>query len=119
MKMELLKEMLEHRCNLLLQKSAQVLASKMSPEDGKKVDTVEEWNNSQVFFVHNLAKAYSVLLKADCYLNRFKEIKQSVQFDNKAALECCFRIMCYSYILEDQGTFLMHGYCSTEQIEMI
>jgi hypothetical protein len=27
--------------------------------------------------------------------------------------------MCLDYILEDKGTFLMHGYLSTEQIEII
>jgi len=27
--------------------------------------------------------------------------------------------MCFSYMLEDKGTFMMHGYCSTEQIEMM
>jgi len=76
--MEMLKTMLEHRCNMLLQKTAQVLASKMTPEEGKKIDTVEEWNNSQVFYVHNLAKAYSELLNAFCFLLKFKETKHSV-----------------------------------------
>jgi len=51
--------MFAHRCSLLLQKSAMEIGSKLtSGEEGKKVNPLEAWNNTQVFFMTDLAKAY-------------------------------------------------------------
>jgi acyl-CoA oxidase len=78
--LQVLKQILEHRCNLLLQKSAQTLSAKMQSEDGKKVDSINTWNNTQVFFVRNLAMAYANLMSASCFLTKMGETKHSVQF---------------------------------------
>jgi len=91
----------------------------MQSEDGKKVDSINTWNNTQVFFVRNLAMAYANLMSASCFLAKLGETKHSVQFENKQALESAYLITCYDCILEDKGTFLLHGYLSTEQVEMV
>lgn len=49
---------MEFRANLLLQRTAWELSGKL--QEG--VDTIDAWNDSQVFFMHDLARAFGDLL---------------------------------------------------------
>ena len=80
---------------------------------------MEAWNNSQVFYVHNLAKAYANLLAANQLKVRLETYDFKGSDDNRKSLELLFRICVLSYVLDDSGTFLLHGYFDAEQFEML
>lgn len=53
-----LEDIFEFRANLLLQRTAWELSAKLQEEN---VHPLDAWNDTQVFFMHDLAKAYGEL----------------------------------------------------------
>lgn len=59
LKSENLIKAFEHRVNLLLQRSAMKLSSKLA--EGTNVNPIEAWNDTQAFYLNPLGKAYGEL----------------------------------------------------------
>jgi len=103
----------EHRCNLLLQRSAMRVAGKLG--DMKQMDA---WNDTQVFYLNDLGKAFGELIIVKEYHDFLSQLDKT-NADTKDCIESLYRLYCLTRINEDMGTFRENDYLTTQQDDLI
>lgn len=88
----------------------------MFDEDGKKQDMMLAWNNSQAFHAHDLAKAFGHYLTMFSFEHRYSKMND-LTGESLKAVKTLEQMLGLAYILEDAGSFLLHGFMSSEQLE--
>jgi len=81
--------MLEFRVNLLLQKSVGRLAEKI----GTKKSSFEAWNDTQVFYLQNMARAWGELYVFNCFKEKINSITDSPTKKVLVKLLCLFALV--------------------------
>ncbi len=69
----MLTDMIEFKCNLLLQKSV----AKLTELIGNNVGPFDAWNASQVFYLQNLARSYGELYVFNCFRSKIDQLVES------------------------------------------
>lgn len=72
-KSNIICEMMEHRINLLLQKSVSKLSELLANNKG----VFDSWNDSQVFYLQNLARSYGELYVFNCFKTKVEQLVDS------------------------------------------
>ena len=104
----------QHRTNLLLQRSAMRLQSKLLDKNTHPLDA---WNDSQVFYLHHLAKAYGEQFGVMMFHRFLQKIKTGEVKTNEDTTECMqllYQLHCVSRIDADLGTFRDGDYLTSE-----
>jgi len=65
--------MMEYRINLLIQKCVARLTEKV----GEKLGVFDAWNETQTFYLQNLAKSYGELYVLNCFKSKIDQLKDS------------------------------------------
>jgi acyl-CoA oxidase len=104
--------LLEHRTNLLLQKSMVRLAEKV--ETKKK--TFDAWNDSQVFYLQSLAKSYGELYLFDCFRTK---IELLVESPTKNVLTELLELFSLVTIEKDLSLYRENDYLFSEDCDLI
>ncbi len=81
--------MLEFRVNLLLQKSVGRLAEKI----GSKKSPFEAWNDTQVYYLQNMARAWGELYTFNCFKDKINSITDSPTKKVLVKLLCLFALV--------------------------
>ena len=107
----------EYRGNLLLQKSGMALSMKMaSKEEGQT--SIDIWNQTQVFHLNDLAKAYGEIFIVNQFYEFFnsKMYKDQSNYGNDSAecMDLLFKLYCYNKINQDLGTFRENDFLTSE-----
>jgi len=84
-----LLNMLEYRVNLLLQKSVGRLAEKI----GTKKSPFEAWNDTQVFYLQNMARSWGELYSFNCSKNKIDTITDSPTKKVLVKLLCLYALV--------------------------
>jgi len=87
--LENLVNMLEYRVNLLLEKSVGRLAKKIE----NKKSPFEAWNDSQVFNLQSMARAWAELYAFNCFRNKINTITDSLTKNVLTKLLCLFGLV--------------------------
>ena len=108
-----LEDAFAFRANLLLQRTAWELSAQL--QAGHPVDA---WNDSQLFFVHDLARAYGELVM----VREFSQAAQKLAGPNADTVECMqllFRLFALSRLNTGVGAWLEAGYFTGDHALMI
>lgn len=79
---------------------------------------IDAWNDTQVFYMHDLARAYGELIM----VKEYSQAAQKISGPNADTIECMqllFRVFALSKINTNIGTWLEVGYFSGENASMI
>jgi acyl-CoA oxidase len=110
--LEKLTQMLEYRMNVLLQKSVGRLAERV----GNQEKVFDAWNNSQVFYLQNMARAYGELYVFNCFKEKVQSLAQS---STKVMLHKFLLLFTYSQLEKDFVILRENDYCSSEVWEYL
>ena len=88
------------------------------------MDPIDAWNDTQVFFIHEAAKAYGELVSIVSCAERIRdftssESKRKLNEDSKEVIYLCFEIYALDRITKHLGIFMEHQYFDSEQVAMI
>lgn len=108
-------DILEFKANLLLQRTGIELSSRLMQEGSNPVDV---WNDTQVFFMHDLAKAYGDLVAAQ-ELNKALPLSQNENDDTKESMTLLLRLHCLMKIQQDIGLLLETEYFNSNHSQMV
>eukprot|EP00347_Sterkiella_histriomuscorum_P004091 403361786 len=108
-----LVKVFEFRANFLLQRAALDLSQKLMDKENHPLDA---WNDSQLFSLIDLAKAYGelVLVQEFSELIKGKDIKENANDDTREMFIYCFRLDALNRIKLDLGTWLESGFLNPE-----
>ncbi len=108
----LLLDMLEHKCNLLLQKSvirlSELIDSNITPFDA--------WNDSQIFYLQNLARCYGELYVFNCFKSK---IEQLVDSSTKNVLLNLLQLFGLTLIEKDLALLRENDYIQSNACDLI
>jgi len=120
-----MKKVFEYRLNKLLQALAMRIGQKIM---GKKDPQLffQAWNNSQIFGIQELAKAYgeyALLYNDIMFIKKLqnKEVKYNSKLkdDSKEVMNLLFQLSHLTRIQRDLGTWYENGYLSSDHGDMI
>ncbi|CDW72715.1 peroxisomal acyl-coenzyme a oxidase 3 [Stylonychia lemnae] len=110
-------DLLEFRANLLLQRTAWELSSKLQDQDTHPLDA---WNDTQVFFMHDLARAYGDLMVVSDFKEQAEKI--SIQTKNADTIEgfnLLFKLDALTRINQNIGTWLEVNYLNADHAQSV
>jgi len=108
-----IEEAFEFRANLLLQRTAWELSAKLQEQH-----PIEAWNDTQVFFMHDLARAYGELVM----VKEFSLAAAKIVGPNEDTVECMqllFRLFSLTRINASMALWLESGYFSGDHAHMV
>ena len=88
----------------------------------KEIHPLDAWNDSQVFYLHHLGRAFADLFAVQCYYNYLQKIKSGELKPNEDTKECLFllyQLHCLTKMNDDLGTFREGDYLSSDQGDLI
>lgn len=110
-------ELMEFRANLLLQRTAWEISAKLQDAD---VHPFDSWNDSQVFFMHDLARAYGDLIVVREFVQTV-EVSKTEKFnaDTAECLELLFRLDALTRVNSGLATWLEVGYLNQNHAQFV
>jgi len=110
--LDLLVQMLEHRTNMLLQKSVGRLAEKIENKKG----VFDAWNDTQVFYLQSMSRSYGELYIFNCFRSTIEKIVES---PTKKVLIDILVLFGLSSIEKDLALFRENDYVSSEACDLV
>ena len=83
----------------------------------KSVHPLDAWNDTQVFYLHQLSKSYGELFGVYCFYRYIKKLRSGEIKCNEDTMECLvklFQLHCLSRIEADLGTFRDGDYLTSD-----
>ena len=94
----------------------------MTLAQNKDMNPLDAWNNSQVYLLNSLGKAFGEVYTVQAFYNFLKNVENDINKtnkDTKEALAKMYQLYCLTRIEQDLGTFRDGDYLSSDQGDLV